>query len=142
VGILRSAPGHQVFSCFVEDAKPPKEPPPAIFAYNVITDDEADDMELQEETESVSTTENDENFILRGESAVRPPSDFAAPSVRPPSDSAAPSVRPSSDSTAPSVRPPSDDTAPVGLRGGPRSVRRPKFSHRKTSVRQPFQITQ
>jgi hypothetical protein len=27
VGILRSAPGHQVFSCFVEDAKPPKEPP-------------------------------------------------------------------------------------------------------------------
>jgi hypothetical protein len=34
VGILRSAPGHQVFSCFVE---------------------EADDMELQEETESVST---------------------------------------------------------------------------------------
>jgi hypothetical protein len=27
VGILRSAPGHQVLSCFVEDAKPPKEPP-------------------------------------------------------------------------------------------------------------------
>jgi hypothetical protein len=51
VDILCSAPGHQVFSCFVEDAKPPKEPPSAIFAYNVIADDEADDMELQEETE-------------------------------------------------------------------------------------------
>jgi hypothetical protein len=32
IGILRSAPGHQVFSCFAEDAKPPKEPAPAIFA--------------------------------------------------------------------------------------------------------------
>jgi hypothetical protein len=61
VGILRSAPGHQVFSCFVEDAKPPKEPPPAIFAHTIITDDEADDMELQEDTESVSTTEDTDN---------------------------------------------------------------------------------
>jgi hypothetical protein len=53
-----------VFSCFVEDAKLPKEPPPAIFAYIVITDDEADDMELQEETESVSTSKDANNVIL------------------------------------------------------------------------------
>jgi hypothetical protein len=89
VGILCSAPGHQVFSCFVEDAKPPKEPPPAIFAYTGITDDEADDMELQEENESVSTTEDADNVILRGDSAVRPPSNFTATSVRPPSNPAA-----------------------------------------------------
>jgi hypothetical protein len=89
VGILRSAPGHQVFSCFVEDAKPPKEPPPAIFAYTVINDDEADDMELQEETESISTAKDTDNVILRGHSAVRPPSDLTATSVRPLSDSTA-----------------------------------------------------
>ena len=75
VGIIRSAPGHQVFSCFVEDAKPPKEPPPAIFAYNVITDDEADNMELQEETESVSTTEDD----ILNENLVCPPSETTTP---------------------------------------------------------------
>ena len=46
VGILRSAPGHQVFSCFVEPELPPKEPPPDFFACTVITDDEADDLEL------------------------------------------------------------------------------------------------
>ena len=64
-----------MFSCFVEDAKPPKEPPPAIFAYNVITDDEADNMELQEETESVSTTEDE---IIR-ENLVCPPSETTTP---------------------------------------------------------------
>jgi hypothetical protein len=83
VGIICSAPGHQVFSCFVEDAKPPKKPPPAIFAYTVITDDEADDMELQEENKSISTAEDTDNVILRGHSAVRPPSDLTATSVRP-----------------------------------------------------------
>jgi hypothetical protein len=108
VGILRSAPGHQVFSCFVEDATPPKEPPRAIFAYTVITDDEADDMELQEETESVSSTAKDaDDVILRGDSVVRPSSDSTVTSVRPPSDSA-----------ATSVRPPPEDTAPVGFKGG------------------------
>jgi hypothetical protein len=107
VGILRSAPGQQVFSCFVEDAKPPKEPPPAIFAYTVITDDEAEDMELQEETESVSTSEDADNVILRGDFVVRPPSDFAATSVRPSPDFAATSVRPSP-----------ENTAPVGFKGG------------------------
>jgi hypothetical protein len=55
-----------IISCFVEDAKTP-EPPPAIFAYAVITDDEADDMELQEETESVSTSEDADNVLLRGD---------------------------------------------------------------------------
>ena len=50
------------------------EPPPAIVAYTVITDDEADNMELQEETESVFTAEDADNIILRGNSAVRPPS--------------------------------------------------------------------
>jgi hypothetical protein len=128
VGIIRSAPGHQVFSCFVEDAKPPKEPPPAIFANNVITDDEAGDMELQEETKSVSTAED---VILRGDSAVPPRSHSADTSVRPPSDSA-----------DTSVRPPPEDTAQVGFKGGPRSVRRSTYSQQKTSVRQPFQTTQ
>jgi hypothetical protein len=109
VGILRSAPGHQVFSCFVEDAKPPKEPPPAIFAYTVITDDEADDMELQEETESDSTAEDGDDVILRGDSAVHPSSDLTATSVRPPSDLA-----------ASSVRLPPENTAPVGFKGGVR----------------------
>jgi hypothetical protein len=116
VGILRSAPGHQIFSCFVEDAKPPKEPPPAIFASTVITDDEADDMELQEETESVSTAEDEtDNVILRGDFAVRPLPDFAATSVRPSPDFAATSVHPSPENIAPAgfkggseVRPPVD----------------------------------
>jgi hypothetical protein len=107
VGILCSAPGHQVFSCFVEDAKPPKEPPPAIFDYNVITDDEANDMELQEETESVSTAEDGEDVILRGDSAVCPPSDLTATSVHPLSESA-----------ASRVRPPPAIAAPVGFKGG------------------------
>jgi hypothetical protein len=132
VGIIRSAPGHQVFSCFVEDANPPKEPPPAIFAYTVITDDEADDMELQEETEFVSTAEDAEDVILRGDSAVRPRSDSAATSICPPSDS-----------TTTNVRPPSEDTAPVGFKGGgPRSIRWSTNSQPKMSVRQPFQTTQ
>jgi hypothetical protein len=92
---------------FVEDAKPPKEPPPAIFAYTVITDVEANDMELQEETESVSTSEDADNVILRGYFAVRPPSDLTATSVRLSPDFAATSVRPSP-----------ENTAPVGFKGG------------------------
>jgi hypothetical protein len=107
VGILRSAPGHQVFSCFVEDTKPPKESPPGIFAYTVITDDEANDMELQEETESVSTSEDAENVILRGDFAVRPPSNYTATSV-----SSSPNF------AATSVRPLPENTAPVGFKGG------------------------
>jgi hypothetical protein len=63
-------------------------------------------MELQEETESVSTAEDADNVILRGDSAVRPPSDLTATSVRPPSDSA-----------ASSVRQPPENTAPVGFKG-------------------------
>jgi hypothetical protein len=70
-------------------------------------DGEADDMKLQEETGSVSTAEDADNVILRGDSAVRPSSDFTATSVRPPSDSAASSIR----------RPP-ENTAPVGFKGG------------------------
>jgi hypothetical protein len=62
--------------------------------YTVITDDEADDMELQEETESVSTSEDADNVILRGDFAVRPPPDFAATSVRPSPDFAATTGRP------------------------------------------------
>jgi hypothetical protein len=49
-----------------------------LLAYTVITDDEADDMELQEETKSVSTTEDADNVILRGDYAVRPSSDLTA----------------------------------------------------------------
>jgi hypothetical protein len=49
VGILRSAPGSRVFSCFVDTEKPPKQPPPDIFACQVITDDEADAMEDEED---------------------------------------------------------------------------------------------
>jgi hypothetical protein len=49
-------------------------------------------MELQEETESVSTAEDGEDVILRGDSAVRPLSNLTATSIRPPSNSAASSV--------------------------------------------------
>jgi hypothetical protein len=41
-------------------------------------------MELQEETESVFTSEDADNVLLRGDFAVRPSPDFAATSVRPP----------------------------------------------------------
>jgi hypothetical protein len=57
VGIIRSAPGHQVFSCLVDPSTPPKEPPPSLFAFTVISDADADNMELQEEDASVSTTD-------------------------------------------------------------------------------------
>jgi hypothetical protein len=59
VGILRSAPGSRVFSCYVDTEQPPKQPPPDIFACQVITDDEADNMEDDfddETTVSSSTT--------------------------------------------------------------------------------------
>ncbi len=56
VGILRSSPDHQVFSCSVEDL-PPKEPPPDFFAYPVLSDEDAANMELHEDTESVSSTD-------------------------------------------------------------------------------------
>jgi hypothetical protein len=78
-----------------------------MFAYIVITDDEADDMELQEETESVSTFEDANNVILRGDFAVHPPPDFASTSVRMSPDFAATSVRPSP-----------ENTAKVGFKGG------------------------
>jgi hypothetical protein len=64
-------------------------------------------MELQEETKSVSTAEDGEDVILRGDPAVRPSSNLTATSVRPPSDSA-----------ASSVRPPPEHTAPAGFKGG------------------------
>ncbi len=83
VGIIRSAPGHRVFSCFVEADKPPQEPPPSIFACTVLSDVDADNMELQEEVESVSTTDPDD---FKGES-VCPSSVFkGAPNVGPPVD--------------------------------------------------------
>jgi hypothetical protein len=53
-------------------------------------------MELQEETESVSTAEDGEDVILRGDSTVRLPSDLTVTSVHPPSDSAADSICPPS----------------------------------------------
>jgi hypothetical protein len=56
VGILRSAPDHEVFACFVEQAKPAPEPPPDFLACQVISDNYTDNMELQEETESVDST--------------------------------------------------------------------------------------
>jgi hypothetical protein len=46
VGILCSASGHQVFACFVEQDKPAPEAPPDFLACQVISDDEADNMEL------------------------------------------------------------------------------------------------
>jgi hypothetical protein len=64
-------------------------------------------MELQEETESVSTFEDSDNVLLRGDFAVRSPPDFAATSVRP-----------SPDLAATSARPPHENTAPVGFKGG------------------------
>jgi hypothetical protein len=46
VGILCSAPGHQVFACVVKQAKPAPEPPPDFLACQVISDKDADNMEL------------------------------------------------------------------------------------------------
>jgi hypothetical protein len=63
-------------------------------------------MELQEETESVSTSEDANNVILRGDSAVCPLSDFASTSVRP-----------SPNFATTSVPPPPENTAPVGIKG-------------------------
>ncbi len=70
VGILRSSPGHHVFSCFVEADPPPKEPPPDFFACQVISDEDADNMELEEETESVTSSIAPTG--LRGGSTVHP----------------------------------------------------------------------
>jgi hypothetical protein len=64
-----------------------------------MTDDEADNIELQEETESVSTSEDADNVILRGDFAVLPLSDFAATSVCPLPDFAATRVRPPPENT-------------------------------------------
>ncbi len=55
VDILCSASGHQVFACFVELAKPAKDPPPDFLAWQVISDEEAENMELHEEAESVGS---------------------------------------------------------------------------------------
>jgi hypothetical protein len=84
VGILRNAPGHQVFACFVEQAKPAPEPPPDF------SDKEADNMELQEETESVDSTTDLTG--LRGGPAVHPSAKVVPPfeldsSVKPHGDS-------------------------------------------------------
>jgi hypothetical protein len=46
-------------------------------------------MELQDETKFVSISKEADNVILRGDFAVRPPSNFAATSVRPSPDFAA-----------------------------------------------------
>jgi hypothetical protein len=78
VGILRSVPGHQVFDCFVEQAKPAPEPPPDFLTCQVISDKEAANMELQEETESVDSTTDPTGLgsrrpsICQGRSAFRP----------------------------------------------------------------------
>jgi hypothetical protein len=56
VGILCSAPSHQAFACFVKQAKPASEPPPEFLTCQVISDKEAHNMEVQEETESVDST--------------------------------------------------------------------------------------
>jgi hypothetical protein len=55
----------------VESSKPLKEPPPTLFAFNVISDDAADNMELEEEDESVSSSPDPANF--KGGSTVCPP---------------------------------------------------------------------
>ena len=78
VGILRSAPGHQVFSCFTEEEKPPKEPPPDFFACQVISDQDADNMELEEETESVDTSPDP--IAIRGGAVLLPSPDIDCPS--------------------------------------------------------------
>jgi hypothetical protein len=64
-------------------------------------------MEIQEETESVSTAEDTDNVILRGLSAVCTLSNLTATSVRP-----------LSDLTSSGVSPPPKNTAPVGFKGG------------------------
>jgi hypothetical protein len=92
--------------------------PPAFFANNVITDDEANEMELQEETESVSTARRCRQCHYKG--GLCGPSDvrFLA-----------------------SIRCPKTLPQSV-LRGYPRSVCRSTYSQQKTSVRQPFQTIQ
>jgi hypothetical protein len=88
-------------------------------------------MELQEETESVSISEDADNVLLRGDFAVRPQPDFAATGVRPPPNFAATSVRPSP-----------KNTAPVGFKGGSEVCLPVNIFQTETYVRQPFQTTQ
>ncbi len=97
VGILCSAPGHQVFACVVEQAKPASEPPPDFLACQVISDKEADNMELQEETEYVDSTADPTS--LRGGPAVHPSAEAVPPfeldsSVKPHGDSSDEDTRP------------------------------------------------
>ncbi len=73
VGINCNPPGHQVCSCFVEEAKPPKEPPPNFFACQVISDEEADNMELKEENESIASTTVLTNFKRGGPLLIHMP---------------------------------------------------------------------
>jgi hypothetical protein len=55
VGILRSAPGHQVFLCFVEEASPLKTfLAPNFFACQVITSGGGDNTEQEEDNTSLS----------------------------------------------------------------------------------------
>jgi hypothetical protein len=78
VGILHRAPGHQVFACFVEQAKPAQEPPRDFLACQVISDEDADNMELQEETESVDSTA-DPTGLGGVPSSIRLPRSFRLP---------------------------------------------------------------
>jgi hypothetical protein len=60
----------QDIACFLallKQTTPPQEPPPSVFACTALSDIDADNMELQEEVESVSTTDPDD---FKGESSV------------------------------------------------------------------------
>jgi hypothetical protein len=96
-------------------------------------------MELQEENESVSTNEDADNVILRGNSAVHRPSDLSATSVRPSSDLSATSVCPPPDFAVTSVRPPTGDTATAGFKGG--SEVRPPVDRKRPSVNRSKQLS-
>jgi hypothetical protein len=74
---MQSTPGHHVFACFVQAVKPPKKPPPDVFACQVISDEEADNMELEEETEYVSSSNAPTGSL--GGSIVHP---FPTPTAR------------------------------------------------------------
>jgi hypothetical protein len=52
VGILRSAPGHKVFSCFVALDSSDSPTPTNLYCSAVVSDSEADEFESEEEDDA------------------------------------------------------------------------------------------
>ena len=80
VGLLRSAPGHKLFSCFVAQQSTPSQPH---FSCSVVTDDEADAFDSAEEDEDTLSSPDsleggDEEDINTAGTPSAPPSDTQA----------------------------------------------------------------